>query len=95
VAQRLIGRRVRAVEREALGRVDLGAGFGRHLIGLLRRQHAGGNQPGTHPQQRVGPPCRLVFVGRPEHRDRLVLGEMQRHAGRGDDVAVRAEPVDL
>ncbi len=39
--------------------------------------------------------CGLVLLGRAELLDRLVLGEMQRHAGRGDDVAVRREAVHL
>jgi len=37
----------------------------------------------------------LVLLGSAELLDRLVLGEVQRHTGRGDDVAVRREAVHL
>ena len=44
---------------------------------------------------RVAAQRRLVLLALAEHRDRLVLRIMERHAGRSDDVAVCREPVDL
>jgi hypothetical protein len=95
VLQRLIGRGIGTGQGEIDGRAHLVADRGRHRVGRVRVERAGGDQPVAHPQQRIRAPGRLVLLRRPEHRDRLVLGKVQRHAGRGDDVAVRAQPVHL
>ena len=93
--QRLIGRGIRTGQGELDGRAHLRGHRSGHRGRRARVEQAGPGQPVTHPQQRVGAPGRLVLLRGPEHRDRLVLGKVQRHAGRGDDVAVRAQPVDL
>jgi hypothetical protein len=67
----------------------------REGAGLLRGQHAVGDEPRAEPGHRIAALGGLVLLDGAEHLDRLVLGEVQRDPGRGDDVAVRAEPVDL
>jgi len=95
VPQRRIRRGIRTGQRELHGRGHLRGHRSGHRVRRLRVQDPGGHQSRPHPRQRIGLPGRLVLIDGPEHRDRLVLGKVQRHAGRGDDVAVRAEPVDL
>jgi hypothetical protein len=95
VPQRLIGRGIGTGQGEVDGRAHLRGHQSGHRVRRVRVEHAGRDQPVAHSQQRVGAPGRLVLLRRAEHRDRLVLGKVQRHAGRGNDVAVRAEPVDL
>jgi len=95
VAQRLIRRGIRTGQGEVDGRAHLLPDRGRHRVRCACVERAGRDHPVAHPRQRVRAPGRLVLLRRPEHRDRLVLGKVQRHAGRGDDVAVRAQPVEL
>ncbi len=53
------------------------------------------DQGGAKARHGVAAQRRLVLLALAEHGDRLVLRIVQRHAGRGDDVAVCGKPVDL
>ena len=65
------------------------------LVGPGGAQHAALDQGSAKAWHRVATQRRFVLLALAEHRDRLVLRIMQRHAGRGDDVAVCGKPVDL
>ena len=75
--------------------LHLVADGGGERVGLLGRERAVGDEPAAERRHGVALQRRLVLLGRSELLDRLVLGEMERHAGRGDDVAVSREAVHL
>src|SRR5262245_6964862 len=85
-----LGRREGAVEPELDGLVDLlPRGLG-DLVGLLGGQRALGDEPRAEARNRVAALRGLVLLDVAEDRDRLVLRVVERDAGRGDDVPVRA-----
>ena len=61
---------------------------------VLHGESAVGHEPGTEPRHRVAALCGLVLLDVAEDVNRLVLGVVQGHAGRRDDVAVGAEAED-
>src|SRR5579863_5526683 len=80
-------------ERTFDGKVDRALHFRGHLCGQLvgfgAAEHAALHQRGAIARHRVAAQRRLVLLALAEHRDRLVLGVVQRYAGWSDDVAVR------
>ena len=64
-------------------------------VGLLGAQRAVLDQPHAEARHRVAAQRRVVLLAVAEHRDRLVLLVVQRHARRSDQVAVSAQAVDL
>ena len=58
-------------------------------------KHAVCDEPAAEGRHRIALLGRLVLLGRAELGDGLVLGEVQGHTRRGDDVAVRREAVHL
>src|SRR5262245_50799977 len=85
----------RALDAERHGRVH----FLRHLHSELVRfrgaQYAALHQDTAKTRHWIAAQRRFVFLALAEHSDRLVLGIMERHSWRGDDVAVRRETIDL
>ena len=54
-------------------------------------EHPVGDELRAEAWNRVSALRGLVLLDSAEDRDRLVLGEVERHTGRGDDVPVRAQ----
>src|SRR5579863_5091320 len=65
------------------------------LIGLGWAEHTALDQGRAKARHGIAAQGGLVLFALAEHRDRLVLRIVQRHAGRSDDVAVCRKPVDL
>jgi len=61
----------------------------RTLSSRLAGEDAVGDETASERRHRVALLRGLVLLGRAELLDRLVLGEVERDAGRGDDVPVR------
>src|SRR6185312_17042593 len=88
------GRREGAGEREIDRLLHLPLGRLGDLVRLLGAQRPVLDEPPAEARDGVAALCRLVLLGVAEHGDRLVLGVVERHAGRRDQVAVRAQAVD-
>src|SRR3954451_24237470 len=95
VVEGRLGGRERALEAEGDRLLHLLANLAGDAIGVLGGQRPVGDERGAEAGHRVAGERGLVLLGRAELLPRLVLGEVQRHARRRDDVPVRAEPVHL
>src|SRR5918998_2235603 len=90
VLRRLFGLRMWTVEREVDRRLHLLPGLLGDPVGVLGGQRTLLDQPRAEARHRVPAQGGLVLLPGAELLDRLVLWIVQRHPGRGDDVAVRA-----
>src|SRR5262245_41877818 len=89
----VLDRRERALQAERDGRLHLVARRLGEPVRLLRAQRPVGDEPCAEARYGVAALRSLVLLLRPEDGNRLVLGEVQRHARRRDDVAVGGQPV--
>ena len=85
----------RALQAEVHRLLHLAAHVVGDAVGVFGGQRPFLHQAAAEARDRVAALGRLVLLGRAEDLDRLVVGEVQRHARRRDDVAVSAEAVDL
>src|SRR6202021_2870028 len=67
----------------------------RQVLRYGRAERAVLNQHAAEARHRIAAQRGLVLFAFAEYRNGLVLGIMQRHAGRGDDVAGWGPAVDL
>ena len=65
------------------------------LVGALGAERPLLDQAHAEPGHGIAAQRGLVLLAVAEHGDRLVLGVVQRHPGRRDQVAVGRQPVDL
>src|SRR5262245_66476656 len=93
VVDGVLDRREGALQAERDGLLHLHARRLGDPLRLLRAQRPIGDEPCAEARYGVAALRSLVLLLCPEDRDRLVLGEVQRHARRRDDVAVGAQPV--
>src|ERR1700730_1034062 len=85
----------RAVERERHSLLHLVCNARRDLIRLRGSEDAVLNQSATESRHWIATQRRFVLFTFAEHGDGFVLGIVQRHARRRDDVTVRGKPIHL